>query len=60
MTDHHEDELQAEQTAGFKVGEKKTIEEYQKLGTSELSLIIYGIGPNCHYLSPHDRDKLPH
>ena len=29
---HHEDELAAEQTAGFKVGEKKTIDEYQNLG----------------------------
>jgi len=26
------DDLQAEQTPGFKVGEKKTMEEYQKLG----------------------------
>ena len=31
MADHHDD-LQAEQTEGFKVGEKKTIDEYQKLG----------------------------
>jgi hypothetical protein len=28
-----DEELQAEHTAGFKVGEKKTIDEYQKLGT---------------------------
>ena len=28
-----EDELQPEQTEGFKVGEKKTLDEYQKLGT---------------------------
>ena len=26
------DELQAEQTPGFKVGEKKTLDEYNKLG----------------------------
>ena len=26
------DDLHAEQTPGFKVGEKKTIDEYQKLG----------------------------
>jgi len=26
------DDLQAEGTPGFKVGEKKTMEEYQKLG----------------------------
>lgn len=31
MTDHEED-LVASQTEGFKVGEKKTIEEYQNLG----------------------------
>jgi hypothetical protein len=31
MADHHDD-LHAEQTEGFKVGEKKTIDEYQKLG----------------------------
>jgi Rho GDP-dissociation inhibitor len=28
----HTDDLHAEQTEGFKVGEKKTIDEYQKLG----------------------------
>ena len=28
------DELSAETTPGFKVGEKKTIDEYQKLGKS--------------------------
>lgn len=33
MADHHDD-LHAEQTEGFKVGEKKTIDEYQKLGKS--------------------------
>jgi hypothetical protein len=33
MADHHDD-LHAEQTEGFKVGEKKTIDEYQKLGMS--------------------------
>jgi hypothetical protein len=33
MTDHiTEDELQAEATEGFKVGAKKTINEYQQLG----------------------------
>jgi hypothetical protein len=32
-TDHvTDDELKPEETEGFKVGEKKTIEEYQKLG----------------------------
>ena len=32
MADHHEDELKPEQTAGFKVGEKKTLDEYTQLG----------------------------
>ncbi|KAG9659657.1 hypothetical protein KCU76_g19704, partial [Aureobasidium melanogenum] len=31
-TDFHDDELRPETTAGFKVGEKKTLEEYQQLG----------------------------
>lgn len=31
-TDHHDDELVPEQTEGFRVGEKKTIDEYQQLG----------------------------
>lgn len=40
----NEDELQPEQTEGFKVGEKKTIDEYQKLGT--LSSIQIGQDPS--------------
>jgi hypothetical protein len=28
-----DEELQADRTEGFKVGEKKTIDEYHKLGT---------------------------
>jgi len=28
----HQDDLRPEQTEGFKVGEKKTIDEYQNLG----------------------------
>jgi Rho GDP-dissociation inhibitor len=28
----HDDDLKPDETAGFKVGEKKTIDEYQKLG----------------------------
>ena len=34
MSTPHPDELQPEQTEGFKVGEKKTLEEYQQLGKS--------------------------
>lgn len=32
MVDHHEDDLTASKTEGFKVGEKKTLQEYQDLG----------------------------
>lgn len=32
MADHHEDDLNPTKTEGFKVGEKKTVEEYQQLG----------------------------
>jgi Rho GDP-dissociation inhibitor len=32
MSDQHDD-LHAEQTQGFRVGEKKTLDEYQNLGT---------------------------
>lgn len=34
--EHHDDELTPEQTEGFKVGQKKTIDEYQQLGRSKL------------------------
>ena len=29
---HHDDDLTPEQTQGFKVGEKKTLDEYHQLG----------------------------
>jgi hypothetical protein len=32
MATHGEDDLQASTTEGFKVGEKKTVQEYAKLG----------------------------
>lgn len=32
MSNQHDDELTAEQTEGFKVGEKKTLDEYHQLG----------------------------
>ena len=34
MASQAEDDLQASTTEGFKVGEKKTVEEYAKLGQS--------------------------
>ncbi|KAF2152534.1 E set domain-containing protein [Myriangium duriaei CBS 260.36] len=38
MASHPDDDLSAEQTEGFKVGEKKTIDEYQKLDQNDESL----------------------
>jgi hypothetical protein len=39
MADHPtEDELKPEQTEGFKVGEKKTIDEYQQLGKANINI----------------------
>lgn len=32
MADRHDDDLAASKTEGFKVGEKKTLQEYQELG----------------------------
>ena len=32
---HHDDDLGVEKTEGFKVGEKKTVEEYLKTGKEE-------------------------
>lgn len=40
------DDLVPEQTEGFKVGEKKTIDEYQKLGKSRRE-IIYRKAPHA-------------
>ncbi|KAK7538109.1 uncharacterized protein J3D65DRAFT_315386 [Phyllosticta citribraziliensis] len=42
MVDGHEDELTPEQTEGFKVGEKKTIDEYQQLEKKNNNLQKYG------------------
>jgi hypothetical protein len=39
------DDLQADQTPGFKVGEKKTLDEYHKLGKAHLGLILQ----SCQY-----------
>ncbi|KAI7864003.1 immunoglobulin E-set [Spinellus fusiger] len=38
MSDHHEDELTPSQTAGYKPGEKKTLEQYQDLDSQDESL----------------------
>lgn len=45
MADEHHDDLVASKTEGFKVGEKKTLEEYNKLGMIghfSLRLLIFG------------------
>ena len=39
MASQAEDDLQASKTEGFKVGEKKTLDEYAKLGTIESLLL---------------------
>jgi RHO protein GDP dissociation inhibitor len=39
MTDHHEeDDLAPTQTAGYKVGEKKSLQEYETLDANDESL----------------------
>jgi hypothetical protein len=48
MADHHEDELAASQTEGFKVGEKKTLDEYNKLG----KLILWQFMPISSWRFP--------
>jgi hypothetical protein len=40
MTEH-DDDLVASKTEGFKVGEKKTIEEYTKLGMLRLYALLF-------------------
>lgn len=63
MTDH-QDELAAEKTEGFKVGEKKTLQEYQELGMLSLPflpangiwhlyLIYHSSSPPFHYSNVH-------
>jgi len=41
MADQHDDDLAASKTQGFKVGEKKTLQEYQELGESFPSMLNY-------------------
>ncbi|KAF2459040.1 immunoglobulin E-set [Lineolata rhizophorae] len=58
----HEDELTPDQTAGFKVGEKKTIEEYQQLDQNDESLRKWkeslGIGSGKDISDPNDPRKV--
>ncbi|OCK83661.1 E set domain-containing protein [Lepidopterella palustris CBS 459.81] len=61
MADHHDDELVPEHTEGFKVGEKKTIEEYQQLDQNDESLRKWkeslGIGAGKDISDPRDPRK---
>ncbi|KAF2803062.1 E set domain-containing protein [Mytilinidion resinicola] len=60
MADHH-DELQPEATAGFKVAESKTIDEYHKLDQNDESLKKWkeslGIGSGNSISNPNDPRK---
>ncbi|PGH26946.1 hypothetical protein AJ80_01328 [Polytolypa hystricis UAMH7299] len=61
MADHHDDDLAASKTAGFKVGEKKTVEEYQKLDANDESLNRWkaslGLGTGTSISDPNDPRK---
>lgn len=41
MADHNEDDLTATKTEGFKVGEKKSVQEYAELGTPSLPFPVH-------------------
>ncbi|KAF2188114.1 E set domain-containing protein [Zopfia rhizophila CBS 207.26] len=61
MAGDHDEDLTPEQTAGFKVGEKKTIDEYQKLDQNDESLRKWkeslGIGAGKDISDPNDPRK---
>ncbi|PGH01786.1 hypothetical protein AJ79_07834 [Helicocarpus griseus UAMH5409] len=61
MTNEHDDELAASKTAGFKVGEKKTLEEYQQLDANDESLNRWkaslGLGTGNTISDPNDPRK---
>jgi len=63
-TEHHDDdhELVPEQTEGFKVGEKKTIDEYQQLDQNDESLRKWkeslGLGTGNTISDPNDPRKV--
>ncbi|KAK4544458.1 hypothetical protein LTR36_004349 [Oleoguttula mirabilis] len=61
MSAPHADELEPEHTEGFKVGEKKTIDEYQQLDQNDESLRKWkeslGIGSGKTLSDPNDPRK---
>ncbi|KAL9623405.1 MAG: hypothetical protein Q9160_002298 [Pyrenula sp. 1 TL-2023] len=58
MSEQHDDDLAPSKTEGFKVGEKKTVEEYQKLDQNDESLNRWkaslGIGSGDASANPSD------
>ncbi|KAL2363205.1 hypothetical protein RJZ56_003906 [Blastomyces dermatitidis] len=61
MSNEHDDDLAASKTAGFKVGEKKTLEEYQQLDANDESLNRWkaslGLGTGTSISDPNDPRK---
>ncbi|OAL54440.1 Rho GDP-dissociation inhibitor 2 [Pyrenochaeta sp. DS3sAY3a] len=61
MADHHDDDVHADQTAGFKVGEKKTLDEYHQLDKNDESLNKWkaslGLGQGKDISDPNDPRK---
>ncbi|KMU78729.1 rho-gdp dissociation inhibitor [Coccidioides immitis RMSCC 3703] len=65
MADHeHDDDLNPTKTEGFKVGEKKTVEEYQKLDANDESLNRWkaslGLGSGTANLRPQRPPQMHH
>ncbi|EEH40322.2 rho GDP-dissociation inhibitor [Paracoccidioides lutzii Pb01] len=61
MTHDHDDDLASSKTAGFKVGEKKTLEEYHQLDANDESLKRWkaslGLGTGSSISDPNDPRK---
>ncbi|KAL9113141.1 MAG: hypothetical protein Q9227_002753 [Pyrenula ochraceoflavens] len=59
MADHHDEDLAPSKTEGFRVGEKKTVEEYQQLDQNDESLNRWkaslGIGTGDTISDPSDK-----
>ena len=56
MASNADDDLVASKTEGFKVGEKKTVEEYAKLGENQHVLIPVECLPSSVLLNPQCSD----
>jgi len=53
MSNVADEELVPEQTEGFKVGQKKTIDEYQKLGNSLSHSLLHSFTHSRHHSPLH-------